>query len=68
MRAVALAVLALLAGGAAAQPEPALRLRATPLLAEKVPEGQPPAFVQGDRISGRTDLETVIEFPVTRKV
>ncbi len=61
MRAVALAVLALLAGGAAAQPEPALRLRATPLLAEKVPEGQPPAFVQGDRISGRTDLETVIE-------
>ncbi len=38
-------------------------LKASPLLAEKPPEGQtnkPPSFVRGDSVSGRPDLETVI--------
>ncbi len=56
------------------QPEPAApdaadsgsspKLKRTPMLAEKVPEGeanQPPAFIFGDRLSGRTNLETVID-------
>ncbi len=40
-----------------------LVLKASPLLAEKPPEGQankPPSFVRGDSVSGRPDLETVI--------
>jgi len=65
-RPVAAAVLALLAGAAGAQeaaPDGApLALRPTPMLAEKLPEGaEPPSFVYGERITGRTDLETVIE-------
>ena len=61
-RPIALAVLALLASAAAAQTDAPLQLRATPLLAEQLPEGaQPPSFVSGDRITGRTELETVIE-------
>ncbi|MFT3778749.1 MAG: LPS assembly protein LptD [Ottowia sp.] len=61
LRPVAAAALALLAGAAAAQEAP-LELRATPLLAEKPPDAtQAPAFVQGDRITGRPDLEVVIE-------
>ncbi|NVO07405.1 MAG: LPS-assembly protein LptD [Rhodoferax sp.] len=42
----------------------ALALQATPLLAETIsPEQrrQAPVFLQGDRISGRADLETVVE-------
>ncbi len=38
-------------------------LKASPMLAEKPPEGQankPPSFVRGDSVSGRPDLETVI--------
>ena len=58
---MAWAVLALLAGPALAQTEP-LTLRATPLLAEDLPDNvNPPTVVYGDRITGRTDLETVIE-------
>ncbi|MDB5966056.1 MAG: Organic solvent tolerance protein, partial [Polaromonas sp.] len=41
-----------------------LILKMTPMLAEKPPEGEankPPSFVFGDNISGRPDLETVIE-------
>ena len=61
LRPVAWAVLALLAGPALAQTEP-LTLRATPLLAEDLPDNvNPPTVVYGDRITGRTDLETVIE-------
>lgn len=58
-----LALLALLAGAALAQPaEPPLQLRATPMLAEQLPPGaRPPSFIAGDRITGRTGLETVIE-------
>lgn len=59
----------LLAAGAGlnawAQPAasgPALVLRATPRLAERVPSGgQPPTFVSGEQISGRAGLETTIE-------
>ena len=61
LRPVAWAVLALLAGPVLAQSEP-LTLRATPLLAEDLPENaNPPAVVYGDRITGRTELETVID-------
>jgi len=38
-------------------------LKASPMLAEKPPEGnanKPPSFVRGDSVSGRPDLETVI--------
>ncbi|NMM09791.1 MAG: LPS-assembly protein LptD [Polaromonas sp.] len=44
--------------------EGASKLKSTPMLAEQVsnlPEDQGPTFVFGDRISGRPDLETVIE-------
>ena len=44
--------------------EPAPKLRASPALREDVPEAarsQLPTFVEGDRIQGRTDLETVVE-------
>ncbi|QTD47209.1 LPS-assembly protein LptD [Ottowia testudinis] len=59
---VALGVLALLAGPAWGQTVEPLTLRASPLLAEKLPSNAKPAsLVLGDHISGRTDLETVIE-------
>ena len=48
-------------GGFEDQP---LLLRMTPMLAEVPPEGEankPPTFVFGDNVSGRTDLETVVE-------
>lgn len=55
-------MLALLAGAAAAQAEAPLLLRATPMLAEDLAQDAPaPTFVTGERISGRTELETVIE-------
>jgi LPS-assembly protein len=41
-----------------------LTLKRTPQLAETIPQaqrGQLPSFVDGDRISGRPDLETVVE-------
>jgi LPS-assembly protein len=41
-----------------------IQLRRTPMLAEDPPQGdanKPPTFVFGDGISGRTDLETVVE-------
>ena len=59
---LAAAVLVLLAGGAGAQAQEPLQLRATPMLAEQLPQGAPPpSFISGDRITGRTELETVIE-------
>ena len=59
---MALGVLALLAGLAQAQDALPLSLRSTPMLADKLPENaNPPTLVFGDRITGRTDLETVIE-------
>lgn len=39
-------------------------LKASPMLAEKPPEGpgtEPPTFVFGDRVSGRPELETIID-------
>lgn len=61
-RPLAAAVLVLLAGGAGAQAQEPLQLRATPMLAEQLPQGAPPpSFISGDRITGRTELETVIE-------
>ena len=53
--------LAVLAQGGA---EPSPRLRASPMLREDIPAAvrpQLPTFVEGDRIEGRTDQETVIE-------
>ncbi|MES2414427.1 MAG: LPS assembly protein LptD [Pseudomonadota bacterium] len=44
--------------------EAPLTLKMTPMLAEKPPEGDdnaPPTFVFGDSVSGRPELETVIE-------
>ena len=41
-----------------------LQLKPTPMLAEKLPDRQtslPPTFVFGDRLSGRADLETVLD-------
>jgi LPS-assembly protein len=67
VRPVVAAALACLAGVALAQPaaqpdEAPLRLRATPMLAEKLPPGQPSAiFVSGDEITGRADLETTVQ-------
>lgn len=49
---------------ALAQPEPAPRLRASPLLQEQIPaetRGELPTFVEGDRIEGQTDMKTVVE-------
>jgi LPS-assembly protein len=43
---------------------PPITLKMTPMLAEKPPEGDvnvPPTFVFGDSVSGRPDLETVID-------
>ncbi|MDB5938621.1 MAG: Organic solvent tolerance protein, partial [Polaromonas sp.] len=47
-----------------AGPSAPLALKSSPLLAEgvsKAPEDEGPTFVSGDKISGRPDLETVIE-------
>ncbi len=52
------------AGTQGAAAAPALALKSTPMLAEgvsKAPGDEGPTFVFGDRISGRPDLETVIE-------
>lgn len=52
------------AGTAQAQSSSPLQLKSTPMLAEeppRTPESQGPVFVSGDRISGRPDLETVVE-------
>lgn len=46
------------------QPDDAMALQATPVLAEKLsPEQrrQAPVFLQGDHMSGRADLETVVQ-------
>ena len=52
----------------ASQEQVPLRLKSSPMLTETLPETQPngqanrpPTFVFGDRVSGRTDLETVID-------
>jgi LPS-assembly protein len=68
---VALAVWALMDAAAAQTPPapeveiaPVLHLRPTGMLAEAITPAQrdaAPVFVQGDRITGRADLETVIE-------
>jgi LPS-assembly protein len=65
---LALLTLALLqAQGASAQDaglDAPITLKRTPQLQETIPKtqrGELPTFVDGDRISGRTDLETVIE-------
>ena len=66
---LALLTLALLhAHGAWAQaggePEAPLVLKRTPMLAETIPpaeRGQRPSIVEGDRVSGRPDLETIVE-------
>jgi LPS-assembly protein len=47
-----------------AQTEGALKLRPTPKLAEEVssdPQNRGPTFIFGDRVTGRPDLETVID-------
>jgi LPS-assembly protein len=53
------------AGAARAQPaEPPLVLKPSPMLREDIPAAareQLPTYVSGDRVSGRTDVETVIE-------
>ncbi len=64
-----LALAACQAGGALAQtpgalPEAPLRLQLSPQLQESIPEAarrQQPTFLSGDRMSGRTDLESVVE-------
>ena len=65
---LALLTLALLqAQGASAQDaglDAPITLKRTPQLQETIPKtqrGELPTFIDGDRISGRTDLETVIE-------
>ena len=61
-------VLAVCASAALAQapdpiaPQTPLPLRATPMLAEKRPQGEPAAtIVTGDEITGRADLETTVQ-------
>ncbi|CAN5563037.1 LPS-assembly protein LptD [soil metagenome] len=52
------------ASAESAAPSSPLTLKTTPMLAEgvsKAPEDEGPTFVSGDQISGRPDLETVIE-------
>jgi LPS-assembly protein len=62
LRPVAAAVLALWVGAAAAQESEPLQLRATPKLAEDLDKkAEPPSFIYGDSVTGRTQLETVIE-------
>jgi LPS-assembly protein len=49
---------------AQATDEPSPRLRSSPLLREVIPRplrSQLPTFVEGDRMEGRTDLDTVVE-------
>ncbi len=62
---VALVAFALLhAGAARAQAEPPLVLKPSPMLREQPPSSaqEPlPTFLSGDRVTGRTDVETVIE-------
>ena len=51
-------------GSAESRAEPPLRLKDSPGLSETVPEGEankPPTFIFGDRISGRPELEVVID-------
>ena len=60
---VSIAVLGL-GVGASARAQEVVGLKLSPMLAEKPPEGaanQPPTFVFGDSVSGRPDLETVID-------
>jgi LPS-assembly protein len=48
----------------AVPPDPSPRLRASPQLREDIPRAtrsELPTFVEGDRIQGRTDLETTVE-------
>ena len=62
LRPALLGAFALLAGAATAQTGAPLALRASPLLAEQLPDNaHPPSFVYGDRLSGRVGLEAVIE-------
>lgn len=52
------------AGAARAQAEPPLLLKPSPMLREDIPAAtrqQLPTYISGERVSGRTDLETVIE-------
>ncbi|MDB5750281.1 MAG: organic solvent tolerance protein precursor-like protein [Ramlibacter sp.] len=61
---VALVVASLLQPVAAQPLDPSPRLRASPQLRDDIPpdsRGQLPTFVEGDRISGQTDLNTVVE-------
>ena len=60
---MALAALTLLAGAAAqAQDSEPLQLQATPMLAEKLPvSGDSASFIYGERITGRPNLEVVLE-------
>jgi LPS-assembly protein len=63
---LALLACGLVHGGAAlAQPgEPGITLRGSPLLREQLPADQRtqfPTFVEGDRVTGRTDFETIVE-------
>ncbi|RYX94037.1 MAG: LPS-assembly protein LptD [Comamonadaceae bacterium] len=66
---VALVAFALLHSHASAQAvvpveEAPLQLKRTPLLAEEIPSivrKEQPSFVYGNRLSGRSDLETVVE-------
>ena len=61
---VALVAMALLQPSARAQQEPQLQLRTSPMLREDIPapvREQLPTFVEADRVTGRTDLETVLE-------
>ncbi|AYQ27791.1 MULTISPECIES: LPS-assembly protein LptD [unclassified Polaromonas] len=67
-RLVVFATLGMAAAGTAhaqsAQAEGTLRLKPSPQLAEEVsddPENRGPTFVYGDRVSGRPDIETVID-------
>ncbi len=62
---VALLACAMLYSGAArAQAQPTLSLKASPMLREDIPgaeRDQLPTFLSGDRVLGRTEVETVIE-------
>ncbi|HSV36761.1 MAG TPA: LPS-assembly protein LptD, partial [Ramlibacter sp.] len=62
---VALVACALLHGGPVrAQAQPSLVLKPSPQLSEEIPAAmrdQLPTFISGERVSGRADLETVIE-------
>jgi LPS-assembly protein len=52
------------AGGARAQSEAPLVLKPSPMLRDDIPadtRDQLPTYVSGDRVSGRTDVETTIE-------